>query len=201
MMLAGRRCRLAVTALLLLPALLGDASSGSSGAVEPETQLSASGCRGARLPPGGVPAAGTTWPPRADAVVAKEGGCGNDFACFTTIQQALKAAPDLVPCEKQRYVVLVKSGVYEEPFIKITRKNVMLLGEGADRTVITGSKSNGTQTLMDQTATVSKLSSSIFRCPSVTLLRTFLRGSYLLALLTYVGRGVIYSIDPRVKSF
>jgi len=153
MMLAGRRCRLAVTALLLLPALLGDASSGSSGAVEPETQLSASGCRGARLPPGGVPAAGTTWPPRADAVVAKEGGCGNDFACFTTIQQALKAAPDLVPCEKQRYVVLVKSGVYEEPFIKITRKNVML------------------------------------------------RGSYLLALLTYVGRGMIYSIDPRVKSF
>ena len=200
-MLAGRRCRLAVTALLLLPALLGDASSGSSGAVEPETQLSASGCRGARLPPGGVPAAGTTWPPRADAVVAKEGGCGNDFACFTTIQQALKAAPDLVPCEKQRYVVLVKSGVYEEPFIKITRKNVMLLGEGADRTVITGSKSNGTQTPMDQTATVSKLSSSIFRCPSVTLLRTFLRGSYLLALLTYVGRGMIYSIDPRVKSF
>jgi len=200
-MLAGRSCRLAVMALLLLPALLGDASSGSSGAVEPETQLSASGCRGARLPPGGVPAAGTTWPPRADAVVAKEGGCGNDFACFTTIQQALKAAPDLVPCEKQRYVVLVKSGVYEEPFIKITRKNVMLLGEGADRTVITGSKSNGTQTLMDQTATVSKLSSSIFRCPSVTLLRTFLRGSYLLALLTYVGRGVIYSIDPRVKSF
>jgi len=200
MMLAGRRCRLAVTALLLLPALLGDASSGSSGAVEPETQLSASGCRGARLPPGGVPAAGTTWPPRADAVVAKEGGCGNDFACFTTIQQALKAAPDLVPCEKQRYVVLVKSGVYEEPFIKITRKNVMLLGEGAHRTVITGSKSNGTQTPMDQTATVSKLSSSIFRCPSVTLLRTFLRGSYLLALLTYVGRGVIYSIDPRVKS-
>ena len=200
-MLAGRRCRLAVTALLLLHALLGDASSGSSGAVEPETQLSAAGCRGARLPPGGVPAAGTTWPPRADAVVAKEGGCGNDFACFTTIQQALKAAPDLVPCEKQRYVVLVKSGVYEEPFIKITRKNVMLLGEGADRTVITGSKSNGTQTLMDQTATVSKLSSSIFRCPSVTLLRTFLRGSYLLALLTYVGRGVIYSIDPRVKSF
>ena len=200
-MLAGRSCRLAVMALLLLPALLGDASSGSSGAVEPETQLSAAGCRGARLPPGGVPAAGTTWPPRADAVVAKEGGCGNDFACFTTIQQALKAAPDLVPCEKQRYVVLVKSGVYEEPFIKITRKNVMLLGEGADRTVITGSKSNGTQTLMDQTATVSKLSSSIFRCPSVTLLRTFLRGSYLLALLTYVGRGVIYSIDPRVKSF
>ena len=200
-MLAGRSCRLAVTALLLLPALLGDASSGSSGAVEPETQLSASGCRGARLPPGGVPAAGTTWPPRADAVVAKEGGCGNDFACFTTIQQALKAAPDLVPCEKQRYVVLVKSGVSEEPFIKITRKNVMLLGEGADRTVITGSKSNGTQTPMDQTATVSKLSSSIFRCPSVTLLRTFLRGSYLLALLTYVGRGMIYSIDPRVKSF
>ena len=200
-MLAGRSCRLAVTALLLLPALLGDASSGSSGAVEPETQLSAAGCRGARLPPGGVPAAGTTWPPRADAVVAKEGGCGNDFACFTTIQQALKAAPDLVPCEKQRYVVLVKSGVSEEPFIKITRKNVMLLGEGADRTVITGSKSNGTQTPMDQTATVSKLSSSIFRCPSVTLLRTFLRGSYLLALLTYVGRGVIYSIDPRVKSF
>ena len=200
-MLAGRSCRLAVMALLLLPALLGDASSGSSGAVEPETQLSAAGCRGARQPPGGVPAAGTTWPPRADAVVAKEGGCGNDFACFTTIQQALKAAPDLVPCEKQRYVVLVMSGVSEEPFIKITRKNVMLLGEGADRTVITGSKSNGTQTLMDQTATVSKLSSSIFRCPSVTLLRTFLRGSYLLALLTYVGRGVIYSIDPRVKSF
>ena len=200
-MLAGRSCRLAVMALLLLPALLGDASSGSSGAVEPETQLSAAGCRGARLPPGGVPAAGTTWPPRADAVVAMEGGCGNDFACFTTIQQALKAAPDLVPCEKQRYVVLVKSGVSEEPFIKITRKNVMLLGEGADRTVITGSKSNGTQTPMDQTATVSKLSSSIFRCPSVTLLPTFLRGSYLLALLTYVGRGMIYSIDPRVKSF
>ena len=190
-----------MTALLLLPALLGDASSGSSGAVEPETQLSAAGCRGARQPRGGVPAAGTTWPPRADAVVAKEGGCGNDFACFTTIQQALKAAPDLVPCEKQRYVVLVKSGVSEEPFIKITRKNVMLLGEGAHRTVITGSKSNGTQTPMDQTATVSKLSSSIFRCPSVTLLRTFLRGSYLLALLTYVGRGMIYSIDPRVKSF
>jgi len=201
-MLAGRSCRLAVTALLLLPALLGDASSGSSGAVEPETQLSAAGCRGARLPPGGVPAAGTTWPPRADAVVAKEGGCGNDFACFTTIQQALKAAPDLVPCEKQRYVVLVKSGVYEEPFIKITRKNVMLLGEGADRTVITGSKSNGTQTppWTRQRPSVSYLPqySAVLQLPCYVL---FLRGSYLLALLTYVGRGVIYSIDPRVKSF
>lgn len=140
----------AVMALLLL-LLLGVSSSG--------TQQLPGSCSGARLP-GGVPAAGT-WPPRADAVVTKEGGCGGGVGCFSTIQGALDAAPKLVPCEKQRYVVLVKSGVYEERFVNVTRKNVMLLGEGAGRTVITGSKSNATRTPMDQSATVRTCSSSI----------------------------------------
>lgn len=89
---------------------------------------------------------GGSWPPAADAVVAQGGG-----GRYITITDALRDAPK----GKRRYVIRVKQGVYNES-LNITRKNVVLLGDGIGKTIITGEKSNATGTDMYMTATVSK---------------------------------------------
>ncbi|TVU34852.1 hypothetical protein EJB05_16706, partial [Eragrostis curvula] len=69
----------------------------------------------------------------ADVVVAKDGS-GN----FTTVKEAVDAAPD---GGKSRYVIYVKKGVYKEN-IEVGRKKreLMIVGDGMDATVITGSR-------------------------------------------------------------
>eukprot|EP00252_Welwitschia_mirabilis_P020148 TRINITY_DN4871_c0_g2_i1.p1 TRINITY_DN4871_c0_g2~~TRINITY_DN4871_c0_g2_i1.p1 ORF type:complete len:396 (-),score=-4.20 TRINITY_DN4871_c0_g2_i1:144-1331(-) len=66
----------------------------------------------------------------ADAVVSK------DNSSFT-IQDAVNKAPDN---SVERFVIYVKAGVYEE-IVRIppSKNNITLIGDGMDRTVITGS--------------------------------------------------------------
>ncbi|KAL4189706.1 hypothetical protein AMTRI_Chr08g166740 [Amborella trichopoda] len=69
---------------------------------------------------------------KADVVVAKDGS-GN----YKTVSEAVAAAPDK---SKKRYVIYVKKGTYEEKVeIGKNKKNLMLVGDGMDFTVITGS--------------------------------------------------------------
>jgi pectin methylesterase-like acyl-CoA thioesterase len=99
-----------------------------------------------------------SWPPRADAVVVKRcDGIAAPPPCYTSIQAALSAA--LAPQEDEevedKYVVHVLASVYDET-VNITRRNVMLIGDGVGATVITGNKSNATGIPMNMTATVSE---------------------------------------------
>nr|CAB3483124.1 unnamed protein product [Digitaria exilis] len=66
-------------------------------------------------------------------VVAKDGS-----GKFNTINEALKAMP---PKYTGRYLIYVKAGVYEE-YVTITKamENVTMYGEGAMKTIITGSR-------------------------------------------------------------
>lgn len=68
----------------------------------------------------------------ANAVVAKDGS-----GKYKTVQEAVNSAPDK---GSSRYVIYVKKGVYKEK-VEIGKKktNVMIVGDGMDDTVITGS--------------------------------------------------------------
>ncbi|KAJ9136313.1 hypothetical protein P3X46_033404 [Hevea brasiliensis] len=68
----------------------------------------------------------------ANVIVAKDGS-GN----YKTVKEAVASAPDN---GKSRYVIYVKKGKYKENVeIGKTKKNVMLVGDGMDSTIITGS--------------------------------------------------------------
>lgn len=68
----------------------------------------------------------------ADAVVAKDGS-----GRFLTVQEAVDAAPEK---SQSRYVIYVKKGIYKENVSVGKRKiNLMIVGDGADATVISGS--------------------------------------------------------------
>ncbi|VFQ94621.1 unnamed protein product [Cuscuta campestris] len=73
---------------------------------------------------------------KADLVVAQDGS-----GDYKTINEAVEALPRITG-EKRRVVVYVKGGVYKER-VEIGRgfKNVMLVGDGMDKTVITGDRS------------------------------------------------------------
>ncbi|GAA0141414.1 esterase [Lithospermum erythrorhizon] len=81
-----------------------------------------------------------------DAVVAKDGS-----GKYKRIKDALKAVPEK---SDKRFVIYVKKGVYNEHVtIEKTQWNVMIVGDGMDATVVTGSLNfiDGTPTF--QTAT------------------------------------------------
>lgn len=68
----------------------------------------------------------------ANVVVAKDGS-GN----YKTIQEAVASAPDK---SQSRYIIYVKAGTYKENIeIGKSKTNVMLTGDGMDKTIITGS--------------------------------------------------------------
>ncbi|CAL9090465.1 unnamed protein product, partial [Musa textilis] len=69
---------------------------------------------------------------QANAVVAKDGS-----GTFKTVQAAVDSVPN---GNKNRYVIYVKKGVYNEN-VSLGKKttNVMIVGDGMDATVITGS--------------------------------------------------------------
>ena len=56
---------------------------------------------------------------------------------------------------EDKYVVHLLAGVYDET-VNITRRNMMLIGDGVGATVITGNKSNATGVPMNMTVTVSE---------------------------------------------
>lgn len=68
----------------------------------------------------------------ADVVVAKDGS-----GKYKTVQEAVAAAPNKA---KTRYVIYVKKGTYKENVdIGKSKTNLMLVGDGMDATIITGS--------------------------------------------------------------
>ncbi|KAF8098343.1 hypothetical protein N665_0268s0012 [Sinapis alba] len=72
---------------------------------------------------------------KPNAVVAKDGS-GN----FTTINAALKAMPAKY---KGRYTIYIKHGVYDESVIVDKKKaNVTMVGDGSQKTIVTGNKSH-----------------------------------------------------------
>ncbi|XP_054821338.1 probable pectinesterase/pectinesterase inhibitor 51 [Prosopis cineraria] len=57
--------------------------------------------------------------------------------CYKTVQEAVNAAPDN---SEARFVIHIRKGVYEETVrIPIEKKNVIFLGDGMRKTIITGS--------------------------------------------------------------
>ncbi|RID80539.1 hypothetical protein BRARA_A03198 [Brassica rapa] len=70
---------------------------------------------------------------RADATVAANGS-----GKFKTIAAAVAAAPDN---SKRRYVIHIKAGVYRENVeVSKKKKNIMFMGDGQTRTIITGNR-------------------------------------------------------------
>eukprot|EP01018_Ginkgo_biloba_P037216 Gb_25439 [translate_table: standard] len=87
---------------------------------------------------------------QANVVVAKDGS-----GKYTTITAAINAAPQK---SSKRYVIYVKAGVYKENIdISKTVTNLMLIGDGKDRTVVTGNKNvqDGSTTFKSATVAVS----------------------------------------------
>jgi len=75
----------------------------------------------------------------ADVTVCKDGSGG----CYKTVQEAVNAAPNNADGGK-RFVISIKEGVYKETVrIPLEKKNVVFLGDGMGKTVITGSLNVG----------------------------------------------------------
>lgn len=87
----------------------------------------------------------------ADVTVCKDGSCK-----YKTVQDAVNVAPDNVPTK--RFVINIKAGVYEETVrVPFEKKNVVFLGDGMGKTVITGSLNVGQQGVSTyESATVGK---------------------------------------------
>lgn len=91
---------------------------------------------------------------QANIVVAKDGS-----GDYTTIKAAVSAASKR--SGTGRYVIYVKAGTYNENIeIGAKLKNIMLLGDGIGKTIITGSKSVGGGSTTFNSATVGKHPSS-----------------------------------------
>uniref|UniRef100_A0A1J3JJM8 Pectinesterase n=1 Tax=Noccaea caerulescens TaxID=107243 RepID=A0A1J3JJM8_NOCCA len=84
---------------------------------------------------------------QADITVSKDG-----TGTVKTIAEAIKKAPEH---SIRRFVIYVKSGRYEEENLKVGRKktNLMFIGDGKGKTVITGGKSIGDDLTTFHTAT------------------------------------------------
>lgn len=83
-------------------------------------------------------------------VIVAQDGSGQ----FKTIGEALASYPKN---QQGRFVIYVKAGVYDE-YVTVTKKqvDVFMYGDGADKTIVTGSKSYATKTSTFQTAPFGK---------------------------------------------
>ncbi|KAL4351661.1 hypothetical protein GQ457_06G035330 [Hibiscus cannabinus] len=76
---------------------------------------------------------------KADVTVCKDGSGG----CYKTVQEAVNAAPDNAESTR-RFVIYIKEGVYEETVrVPLEKKNVVFLGDGMGKTIITGALNAG----------------------------------------------------------
>ncbi|KAG1371281.1 pectinesterase [Cocos nucifera] len=73
-----------------------------------------------------------------DIVVVSQDGSGN----FTSIMDAVDSAPEKLDGSSGYYVIYVDAGVYEE-YVVISKKKtyLMMIGDGINRTVVTGNRS------------------------------------------------------------
>ncbi|KAL5827923.1 hypothetical protein ACOSQ3_019768 [Xanthoceras sorbifolium] len=89
---------------------------------------------------------GATAATKADVVVAQDGS-GN----YKTISEAVAAS---AKSGSKRFVIYVKKGVYKENVeIKKSIKNLMIIGDGIDATIVTGNKNSKGGTTTFRTAT------------------------------------------------
>ncbi|GKU86883.1 hypothetical protein SLEP1_g1355 [Rubroshorea leprosula] len=74
----------------------------------------------------------------SDIVVVSQDGSGN----FTTINDALGAAPNNTNGANGYFLIYIKAGVYEE-YVSIAKnkKYLMMMGDGINQTIITGNRS------------------------------------------------------------
>lgn len=87
---------------------------------------------------------------KANVVVAKDGS-GN----YKTLREAIAAAPNK---SKTRYVIYVKKGTYKENVeVGEDKKNIMIVGEGMNSTIITGRRNVVDNSTTFKSATVGKL--------------------------------------------
>lgn len=96
--------------------------------------------------------------PKADVVVKKDGS-----GDYKTIGAAIVSATKR--SDNRRYVIHVKAGVYKE-YINIgpKLKNIMLVGDGVGKTIITGSRSVKEGSTTFKSATLGK--SNMLLCPT-----------------------------------
>jgi len=92
---------------------------------------------------------------KANAVVAQD-GTGD----YQTLAEAVAAAPDK---NKTRYVIYVKMGIYKEN-VEVTKKkmNLMIVGDGMNATIITGSLNVVDGSTTFRSATLGKFSTYQF---------------------------------------
>ncbi|KAJ4720452.1 Pectinesterase [Melia azedarach] len=89
------------------------------------------------------------WKNQANAVVAKDG-----TGKYRTISAALKAVPNK---SKKRFIIYVKKGVYVENLrVEKQKWNVMMIGDGMNATIVSGSRNfvDGTPTFSSATFAV-----------------------------------------------
>ena len=90
-----------------------------------------------------------------DLIVAQDGS-GN----FTRISDAIHAAPSF---SSRRYYRRIKDGLYiENVLVGQEKTNLALIGDGMDKTVISGNKSHGGGFQTNETPTVGKYTSLTF---------------------------------------
>ncbi|GAB4847732.1 Probable pectinesterase/pectinesterase inhibitor 51 [Ancistrocladus abbreviatus] len=94
---------------------------------------------------------------KANVTVCKKEDAG-DGGCYKTVQAAVDAAPSNLE-GGERFVIHIKEGVYDEIVrVPLEKKNVVFLGDGMGKTVITGSLSTGLMGITTyKTATVGVL--------------------------------------------
>lgn len=90
---------------------------------------------------------------KADVTVCKSGGC-----TYAKVQDAINAAPENLEGDTN-YVIKINEGVYDEIVrVPFNKKNLVFLGDGMGKTVITGSLNTGLQGITTyNTATVGVL--------------------------------------------
>lgn len=111
----------------------------------------------------------------SDVITVAADGSGN----FTTLSEAIGFAPNN---SYDRIIVYVTAGVYMENVeIPINKTNIVLLGDGADVTVVTGKRSVGDGWTTFRSATVG----------------TVLHLNLLLLLLLLLGKTIVSELVPE----
>ncbi|KAL8050766.1 hypothetical protein ABFX02_06G101700 [Erythranthe guttata] len=90
----------------------------------------------------------------ADIIVSKDGN-----GTYKTIAEAIKKAPEH---SNRRFIIYVRAGRYEENKLKVGRKktNIMFIGDGKGKTVISGGKSVQDKLTTFHTASFGKIRST-----------------------------------------
>ncbi|CAI0385093.1 unnamed protein product [Linum tenue] len=139
-----------------------------------------------QIPDDGNLASGANSLPRPDAVVAGDGS-----GRFRTITEALSAYK---LNELGRYVIYVKAGEYNESVtIAKDRVNVYMYGDGPDRTVVFGSRSQESGLLTYETATVAVLGDG-FVCRSMAIQNRGKSGGATVAVRVQADRSIFYNV-------